>query len=146
MRRPDETGGGPVVVELGAPPADVWAVLVDVERMPTWSPSVTSVRLLDPAPLHVGSRARLRQPRLLPAVWRVTELEPGRSFTWESRAPGVVTTGRHALEPAAGGTRVTLGVEHAGPLAPLVRLLAGRLTARYVRQEADGLAARVAQG
>jgi uncharacterized membrane protein len=40
----------------------VWAVTVDVERWPEWSPTVTSVTRLDDGPLRRGSVARLEQP------------------------------------------------------------------------------------
>ena len=32
-------------IEIAAPPADVWALVRDVRRMPEWSPQVTSTRL-----------------------------------------------------------------------------------------------------
>jgi hypothetical protein len=39
---------------------------------------------------------------------------------------------------AEGRSTLALGVLHHGPLAPLVRLLTGRLTRRYVELEAAG--------
>jgi hypothetical protein len=97
--------------------------------------SVTRVQRLDDGPFGKGSRARVNQPRLPPAIWTVTEFEDGRSFTWESRTPGIVTTGTHTVT----GEGVTLALTQKGPTAPLVGLLYGRLTRRYVTMEAQGL-------
>jgi uncharacterized protein YndB with AHSA1/START domain len=79
-----------ITVEIQAPPRLVWAILCDIECWSAWTPTVTSVRLLDPGPPAVGTRALVRQPNLLPAQWQITELEDGRSFTWITRAPGVL--------------------------------------------------------
>ena len=51
-------------ITIDAPAAAVWAVLVDVERWPRWTASVRAVSLLGPAPLQVGSKVRVRQPRM----------------------------------------------------------------------------------
>jgi hypothetical protein len=94
--------------EISAPTERVWAVVSDIERWPEWAPSVTRVDRLEPGPLAVGHRARIRQPRLLPAIWRVTALEPGRGFTWVTHSPGIRATGGHWLERAGDGSRVQL--------------------------------------
>ena len=80
-----------IEIEIGAAPDVVWATMRDVERWPEWTPTVTSVRLRTPGPLSVGSRASIRQPKLPPALWCVTELDDSnRTFTWVNAAPGEI--------------------------------------------------------
>ena len=135
-----------VAVEIAAPPASVWEVLVDVERWPEWTPTVTSVRLLDPGGLRPGTRATVDQPRIPETEYVVTELEPGHSFTWVARGPGVVTTAHHVVEPTAdGGSRVRLSVSQSGWLGSLMGRFYRGLTDRYLSNEANGLKARCEQ-
>jgi uncharacterized membrane protein len=133
-------------VEISASPERVWAVMSDIERWPEWTSSVSRVERLDAGPLAVGQRARIRQPKLLPAVWRVTALEPGRSFTWVTSSPGVRVTGRHQVEAAGPGSRAHLAVSFDGVLSGLVARLAGKLTSHYLALEAAGLKARSEHG
>src|SRR4051794_16254836 len=98
-------------IDIQAPPDRVWEAVRDVERWPEWTPTVISVRPLDPGALAVGSRAIVRQPKLLPARWQVIEIEDGRSFTWITRSPGLSVTARHSVEGAANGSRVTLSLD-----------------------------------
>lgn len=130
-----------VEAEIAATPQRVWEVLTEVERWPEWAETVTSVTRLDEGPLRLGSRTQVEQPRLPPAVYVVTELFPGRSFTWVAESPGVRTIARHGIEPLPGGrTRVRLGVEQAGPLGKVMgRLFFRGLTDRYLAAEAAGL-------
>ena len=129
--------------EIAAPAERVFAVYSDVEHWPDWTRSVTSVERLDDGPLQVGSRARVRQPRLPAAVWEVTDLVPGRSFTWVARGPGVVTTGWHVVSPTLDDDRVTVtaALEQAGMLGPLLGWLTARLTRRYLDLEVRGIKA-----
>jgi hypothetical protein len=99
------------------------------------------VERLDTGPLAVGSRTRLRQPRLAPAVWTVTELTGGQSFTWESRSPGVTVVGAHDVEPHPDGSRLTLSLTVSGPLSGLGWLMTRSLTRRYVETEAASVKA-----
>ena len=120
-----------------------WALLSDVERWPSWTRSMSSVAL--EGPLEVGAVATVRQPRLPTTTWRVVEVEPGRSFAWESHLAGVRTVAHHEVVAAAAGTTsLTLTLDQTGSLAGPMRLLAGRTTRRYLAMEADGLAAAAA--
>ncbi|MFG1951236.1 SRPBCC family protein [Micromonospora sp. NPDC048830] len=132
-----------VVTEIGADAERVWAVLTDVERWPEWTASVRSARRLEPGPLTVGSTARLEQPRLRTAVWRVVEAEPPYGFAWVSRAPGVRTRGDHRIVPLTEGrVRVELTLEQSGLLAGPVGRRYGELVRGYLEMEAEGLRRR----
>jgi uncharacterized membrane protein len=126
-------------VTVDAPPERVWAVVADVARWPERIPTVHAVERLDAGPLRVGSRTRLEQPRLPTAVWTVTELADGSSYTWESRSPGVTVTAAHVVEPHPDGSRLTLSVNVSGPMSRIGWLMTRSLTKRYVETEAASL-------
>jgi uncharacterized protein YndB with AHSA1/START domain len=129
-----------VTTTIAAPADRVWAILSDVERWPKWTASVTSVEL--DGPLAVGAKAKIRQPKLPVTTWTVTEVVPGRSFTWEAKAPGSHATGWHEVTPTNDTScEVRLAIEQAGPLGAVVGLLYRGLTKRYVQMESDGLTA-----
>jgi uncharacterized membrane protein len=129
-------------ITVDAPAERVWAVMSDVERWPEWTASITSVQRLEAGPLRIGARARIVQPKLRPMVWTVTALVPNHSFTWVMSAAGTTGTADHRIEPAQGGVSVTLSIRNTGLLAPLVNLLYGGLTRRYLDMECRGLKRR----
>ena len=129
-----------IEIEIGASPDLVWATMRDVERWPEWTPTVTSVRLRTPGPLTVGSRASIRQPKLPPALWCVTEVDDAnRTFTWVNAAPGVRVTAKHSVEPRGDGSRATLSVSFDGLLGGVVAAATRKLNDRYLALEAAGL-------
>ncbi|MEU6642479.1 SRPBCC family protein [Saccharomonospora sp. NPDC046836] len=129
-----------VVRSIAAEREVVWAALTDVERWPDWSDSMTSVRRPDSGPFQVGSRARVKQPKLAAQVWQVTELTEGSGFTWEARSPGSAVIAGHSLDPGENGTTtLTLSLEQRGPLGAVLGVVLSGLTRRYVTMEADGL-------
>jgi uncharacterized membrane protein len=131
-------------IDVAAPAAQVFDVYRDVAHWPDWTASVTSVERLDGSgPLQVGSRARVRQPKLPAATWQVTELVPGRSFTWVATGPGVRTTAGHVVEPTGEAScRVTAWLEQAGALGGLMGRLTKGITDRYIAMELRGLKSR----
>ena len=120
----------------------MWTVIRNIEHWSEWTPTVTSIRALDSGPLAVGTRALVRQPKLLPAQWRVTEIGDGRGFTWIMRGLGVLVTARHRVEAVTGGSRATLSLDFSGPLGPIVPHLTRGLNSRYLALEAQGLKQR----
>jgi uncharacterized membrane protein len=118
---------------------ETWEILTAVTRWPEWTPSVREVTLLEGTALGRGSRARVRQPGLLPLVWTVTEFAPHSRFSWSSSSLGATIVGTHRLTPGDDGVTATLGLELSGGLARVIATLMGRTMRRYVQMEADGL-------
>ena len=121
----------------------VWATLVDVQRWSEWTRSIDKVERLDHGQFGIGSRVRIRQPRIPVAIWTVTEFEPGRSFTWISDAIGIHSVATHRLEPRGDAmVSLTLGFAQSGWLARLVRSRAEKIAREYLAMEAQGLKRR----
>lgn len=127
---------------VAAPPERVWTVMEEIERWPGWTPTVTRVEPLQSGPAQVGAKYKLKQPGMPAAVWEVTAWEPGRGFVWVSRSLGMTSTAEHAVVAASGGSEVTLRVVFRGPLSGVVACLFGKMTERFVAQEAEGLKKR----
>ena len=77
------------------------------------------------------------------SVLTVTEFSAGRSFVWEGRGGvGLRIIASHVIEPADGGSRVTLSIIPAGLAAPFVGWLAARMSRSNVDTEAESLKRR----
>ena len=126
-------------IVVAAPPEGVWSVLVDVEAWPSWTPSMSRVELVTPGPLRLGSVAKVRQPRLAPATFTVTQYDEGKSFAWSTGNRLLRSTGDHRIDPAGEGSRVTLTLRQDGPLAGPIGVVYRRLIMRYIEMEAQGL-------
>ena len=131
-----------ITTEIAAPAGRVWEVMSDVDRWHEWTPSVTSIRRLGDRPLAVGTRAMIRQPKFPPALGKVAAINPGRSFTWVSVAPGLRVTGHHSVEPGEAGSRATLSLRYEGIFGRILARLTRDITERYLKAEAAGLKAR----
>ncbi len=127
-----------VTTAADASPEQVWALFVDVERWAKMTKSISAARRVDEGPLRVGSEAIIEQPRLPRVRWRVTDLEPGHSFTWKTSARGITTVGGHIVDAKGQGSRITLTLRMHGPLAPLLYALTSRLSRRYLTMEMEG--------
>ena len=124
----------------------VWDLVSDLDRWGQMLPTIRQItRVGTEDPIGVGARFEVRQPGLPKGVYEITAWEPGSGFTWVSSAPGVRTTASHEISAQDGGTRLVLGIDWSGPLAPIVRALVGSKARRMVEQEADTFV-RLAEG
>ena len=130
-------------ISIAAPPERVWAVILDVERWPEWTQSMTRLERLQPGDLAPGSKVKVTQPKLPVNVYEVTAVEPDRYLEWRVSKPGFSVVAGHRVEPDGPGCKVTLSIEQSGLLSPIVGLMYGALTKRYVAMEAQGLKARL---
>ena len=129
-------------IDIAAPPSRVWQVMSDVDRWHEWTPSITSITRLGGEPFGVGTKAWVRQPKFPPALWKVSSIEPGKSFTWVSTAPGMRVVGRHSVEATEIGSRAILNLTYSGLFGGLFARLTRGITERYIGFEARGLKAR----
>lgn len=113
-------------IDIAAPVADVWSVLVDFDRYPEWNPFVQALtgELAVGAPLtaklSLGTRPLTIRPRLV-------AVEPQRELRWLGH---LVVSGlfdgehRFRLEPTDGGTRLLHDEQFQGLLvAPILWLV-----------------------
>lgn len=127
-------------IEIAASPQRVWDVLSDLEGWPQRIETVDSVELLTPAPMTVGSRVRLKQPKLPEGTWDITGWDPPSYFEWTQKTGGAATVAGHRVEALGGNrTRLTLTIDMRGFLVPLVALFYTKLTNRYTDLEAEGM-------
>jgi hypothetical protein len=119
-----------------AAPDRLWSLASDVERWGDRLPTVDVVRPLSSGSTAVGSTFEVRQPGLPKAVWRVTDWQPGRSFSWVSTSPGIRSTAVHTVHGEGAGSRLDLSLEWSGPLARVLELLIGRKARGMVETEA----------
>jgi uncharacterized membrane protein len=127
-------------VEINASAATVWDVFVDVERWPDWTTSVTSLTALDGPGLAVGKRFEIKQPRLPKLVWEVTEVDPGRSWTWRQHSLGGTTFASHeVITNGDDRTLVRQSIDQRGPIGVTVGALMRGTTKKYLALEGQGL-------
>jgi hypothetical protein len=137
----------------GLAAADVWSrAYADASAWPSWNDALASAFLDEP--FQVGSRARVRFRTGLRLRFTLTEVEPERVFTDESRLPGARMGHRHELQPLDGsdgatGVRLVNTIYIRGPLARLWAPILGPQAKRGLQgwqQRAAELAARAVAG
>jgi uncharacterized protein YndB with AHSA1/START domain len=123
-------------VEIGRPPADVYAFLADPSNLPRWQEEVHEVRGATGEALPLGAsftEVRSFMGKRIESALDVTAAEPGREFSLRSRSGPVRFSLRHLLEASDDGTRLRLeGEADPGKLVgfawPLLRKAAERRT------------------
>jgi hypothetical protein len=126
-------------VRIAAPIGVVWPILADVRRWPAWAETFELVEPQTDEPLGPGAIVLIRQPRLPPGYWTVTDWRPFESFAWATRRPGVVVTAHHELLAQESGCIFAQRLRFRGPLGILVAAFGRKLIRAYMRTEAAGL-------
>jgi carbon monoxide dehydrogenase subunit G len=127
-------------VDVGAPQPRVWEVLSDLEAWPQRIETVDVVERLTPPPVAVGTRVRLKQPKLPEGTWEVTVWDAPSYFEWRQKTGGASTVAGHRVEALEEGrSRLTLTLEMRGLLVPIVGLFYKDLTNRYMTIEAQAI-------
>lgn len=95
-------------IDIGATPAEVWAILTDLGSYHEWNPLFVEAT----GTVAVGQRISLRSRhpangRLMTVKAKITAVQPGSELRWVSSFPGLIS-GEHGftLTETGGGTRL----------------------------------------
>jgi carbon monoxide dehydrogenase subunit G len=122
-----------LTIEIARPPEDVFAYLTDVSHVPEWQGGVKS------AELHDGriEESRSLFGRELHTTLEIVEQEEPALFTLRGLDSLVPFTVRHELEPADGGTRLTVTAD--GEVPGFAAGLLARRAEKHFRKDFDRL-------
>jgi hypothetical protein len=117
----------------------IWNIMVDVEHWNEWTISINRIKKLTTGSFSKGTRLLIEQPNLPEAVWKVSEIKEGKSFTMAKGNFFLKVIAGHTLEPVSDGTLVTLSLEFSGLFAKWVAEKYRSLMEEYLAAEAAGL-------
>jgi uncharacterized protein YndB with AHSA1/START domain len=104
--------GFEIIVDVARPPADVFAYLTDVSKLPEWQTSASEAHV--EGAVRLGARISERRHflgRHIRTELEVTAYEPPQRFDVESRSGPVEFKIRHTLTPTPEGTRLRAEVD-----------------------------------
>jgi uncharacterized protein YndB with AHSA1/START domain len=101
-----------ITVDVARPPADVFAYLTDVSKLPEWQATASETAI--EGAVRQGARIRERRHFLgrdVRTELEVTAYQPPRRFDVRSRGGPVSFAIRHTLSPTPEGTRLRAEVD-----------------------------------
>ena len=102
-------------ITINATADSIYHIYCDVKNWHTWDPDTKSASL--DGPFEVGSKGRLTPAKGNTVPMVLTQAEPGRCFTVESRIPMFRMVFDHEINALPGGTEVVHRVTFSGPLS-----------------------------
>jgi len=109
-------------IDIDAPAEKVWGLIDRLEEWPQWMPSIKKIERVSEGPLKAGSQLSVTaEVSGLPVrlLMTIVEFVPERTVVMRGKALGTNLTRFYTLQPLNGRTRITIGGEVAGLLAPL---------------------------
>ena len=103
-----------VSTTIKRPVEDVFAVLSNVENNPKWSSAALESEQTSAGPIGVGTTARFVGKflgRRIESESEVTEFEPNRKYSWQSKSGPFPIKASTTFEQIEGGTRVNTTAE-----------------------------------
>ena len=136
-------------LEVGAEPAKVWDILVDVRRLPEVSRHTVQVKDAPARLTHEGeefTQVVVAVKKRFESVWRVVRFEPDRALGIEGSVGfGVRYCLTESVEPAgAGRCRLTVCIQYKLPFGPLGRVASRLGVERLAASEAEQVLASIA--
>jgi uncharacterized protein YndB with AHSA1/START domain len=125
---------------IDAAPEQVYALVADVTKMPTFSPELVECKWLDGAnKAAVGARFSARNKVTRGPSWVnkpvITALEPGRAISWARTEPfGGTVEWSYRFDPADAGTQVTESYRVTKPIGRIGWLIIGTMSATKDRR------------
>jgi carbon monoxide dehydrogenase subunit G len=124
-----------------ADPERVFAYLADLANWPIWQSDMKTTELLEGEAGKAGARYRYVSKAMgqtIDSTVRLVKVDAPREVAFEGEWAGMIRpNGRYLVEPAAGGTRVTLNPHPAtrglgSLLAPLLATMIRRLNRQHI--------------
>ncbi len=136
-------------IEVGAEPARVWDVLVDVRRLPQVSSHTVEVKDAPERLTHRGERFTqvvAAVGKRFESEWEVRRFDPGRAIAIEGSVGfGVRYCLTETVVPAgAGRSTLTVRIQYKLPFGPLGRMASRLGVERLAAAEAQQVLARIA--
>jgi hypothetical protein len=128
-------------IEIAAPPSLVWEVTAEMPSWPQWTPTMTAVEPLEPGPVGVGSRYRVKQPRMPAGIWTVTVLDPPERLVWETQRWGLRLVATHHVSAFGPRTRSYLALDLDGVVGQVIWPVFQWIAPKFLVQENQGLKA-----
>jgi hypothetical protein len=123
---------------IAAPIEKVFSVLTDVEHWSEWTKTISKSEIIGDKEFQVGTKIKINQPKLSPAIWVVTERSQNR-LVWVKDSPGLKISAKHILESTKEGTSFVNSISYEGFFARLAYAISRSLTEKYIAMEANGL-------
>jgi uncharacterized protein YndB with AHSA1/START domain len=129
-------------IDIAAPPASVWKMVMDPNRLADWVTVHRKLHHADEGPPRVGYR--MDQQLHLRGVsleihWKLVECRPDELAVWEGRGPARSRARtEYVLRPARdGGTRFDYHNEFHAPLGPIGAIVSRALVGGIPEREAN---------